>query len=167
MTEPAPEAAPEPLPHALPEASSPQFPVSTPLRVRWSEVDAQQVVFNAHYLMYADLCFTEYFRAAGIEQWNAESLNHPDAAQQELDNYVVQASLSYKSPARFDDLLTLRGRISRLGTSSFTFECRIERGETLLCTVETVSVNAHAGVATPLPAAFRAAVLAFESGTVS
>ncbi len=161
MTEPAPET----LPSDLPDASSPYFPVSTPLRVRWSEVDAQQVVFNGHYLMYADLCFTEYFREAGIEQWNAQSLNHPDAAQQELDNYVVQASLTYKAPARFDDLLTLRGRISRLGRSSFTFECRMQRGETLLCTAELVSVNAHAGLATPLPAAFRQKVLAFESGT--
>ena len=165
MTEAEPGSAPETLPRELPDASSPHFPLSTPLRVRWSEVDAQQVVFNGHYLMYADLCFTEYFRAAGIEQWNAESLNHPDAAQQELDNYVVQASLSYKSPARFDDMLTLRGRISRLGTSSFTFECQMKRDETLLCTVEIVSVNAHAGAAQPLPAAFREAVLAFESGT--
>ena len=165
MTEPAPGSALELLPHTLSDGSGPHFPVSTLLRVRWSEVDAQQVVFNGHYLMYADLCFTEYFRAAGIEQWNAESLNHPDAAQQELDNYVVQASLTYKAPARFDDVLTLRGRISRLGRSSFTFECRMQRGETLLCTVEIVSVNAHAGVATPLPAAFRQAVLAFESGT--
>ena len=159
------ESAPETLPRGLPDSPSPHFPLSTQLRVRWSEVDAQQVVFNGHYLMYADICFTEYFRAAGINQWNAPSLSHPDAAEQELDNYVVQASLTYRSPARFDDLLTLKGRISRLGTSSFTFECRMERGETLLCAVETVSVNAHAGVAKPLPAAFREAVLAFESGT--
>ncbi|WP_310583376.1 thioesterase family protein [Deinococcus sp.] len=165
MTESAPGSAQETLPRGLPDASSPHFPLSTQLRVRWSEVDAQQVVFNGHYLMYADICFTEYFRAADIDQWNAQSLNRPDAAQQELDNYVVQASLTYRSPARFDDLLTLKGRISRLGTSSFTFECRMQRGETLLCTVELVSVNAHAGAAKPLPAAFREAVLAFESGT--
>lgn len=34
-----------------------------PFRVRYSEVDAQAVVFNAHYLTYFDTAITEYFRA--------------------------------------------------------------------------------------------------------
>ena len=37
-----------------------------PLRVRWAEVDRQGVVFNAHYLLYADVCATEYWRAVGM-----------------------------------------------------------------------------------------------------
>ncbi|ULH16643.1 acyl-CoA thioesterase [Deinococcus sp. KNUC1210] len=138
------------------------FPVSQPLRVRWAEVDAQQVVFNGHYLMYADVCCTEYFRMAGVDLWTpAAALSaapHPDA----LDAYVVRATLDYRAPARFDDLLLLRGRIARLGTSSFTFECRIERGPTLLCRVELIYVNAHEGASVPLPGSFRAAVRAFQ-----
>jgi acyl-CoA thioester hydrolase len=34
-----------------------------PLRVRWAEVDPQSIVFNGHYLTYADVAITEYFRA--------------------------------------------------------------------------------------------------------
>ena len=29
------------------------------LSVRWAEVDAQKIVFNAHYLMYADVAISE------------------------------------------------------------------------------------------------------------
>ncbi|GGQ96182.1 acyl-CoA thioesterase [Deinococcus ruber] len=138
------------------------FPVSHPLRVRWAEVDAQQVVFNGHYLMYADVCCTEYFRAAGVELWTPSALtaaeHHPDA----LDAYVVRATLDYRAPARFDDLLLLRGRIARLGNSSFTFECCIERGPTLLCRVELIYVNAHAGASVSLPSSFRVAVRALQ-----
>ena len=36
-----------------------------PLRVRWAEVDPQSIVFNGHYLTYADVAITEYFRALG------------------------------------------------------------------------------------------------------
>ncbi len=152
MTEPA----------SVPAAERPVvFPVSHPLRVRWAEVDAQGVVFNGHYLLYADICCTEYFRAAGLPQWSSQD---PGAAPDPefLDYYVVRAELDYRAPARFDDLLTLRGRISRLGRSSFTFECRMERDGEQLCTARVISVNAHAGVSRPLPERFRAAVLALQ-----
>ena len=33
------------------------------LRVRYAEVDAQGIVFNAHYLTYFDCAITEYYRA--------------------------------------------------------------------------------------------------------
>src|SRR5690606_20149900 len=39
------------------------FRFSTSLRVRWAEVDMQGIVFNGHYLTYADVGITEYFRA--------------------------------------------------------------------------------------------------------
>ena len=36
------------------------------LRVRWSEVDIQKIVFNAHYLTYADCAMIEYWRALSL-----------------------------------------------------------------------------------------------------
>ena len=36
------------------------------LRVRWAEVDRQDIVFNGHYLTYFDLAMTEYLRAMGF-----------------------------------------------------------------------------------------------------
>ena len=40
-----------------------------PFRVRYSEIDGQGVVFNAHYLTYFDTTITEYFRALGYDQY--------------------------------------------------------------------------------------------------
>jgi len=37
-----------------------------PLRVRWAEVDRQDVVFNANYFLYFDVAVAEYWRAIGI-----------------------------------------------------------------------------------------------------
>ena len=39
------------------------------IRVRYSEIDGQGVVFNAHYLTYFDTAITEYFRALGYDQY--------------------------------------------------------------------------------------------------
>ena len=39
------------------------FNFAWPFRVRYSEVDGQKIVFNAHYLTYFDTAITEYFRA--------------------------------------------------------------------------------------------------------
>ena len=42
------------------------FRFSHRLRVRWSEVDMQKIVFNAHYLAYFDLGVSEYWRTLGL-----------------------------------------------------------------------------------------------------
>ena len=36
------------------------------LRVRWAEIDAQQIVFNGHYLMYFDTAMAGYWRALAM-----------------------------------------------------------------------------------------------------
>jgi len=36
------------------------------LRVRWAEVDRQDVVFNGHYFLYFDVAVAEYWRAIGF-----------------------------------------------------------------------------------------------------
>jgi acyl-CoA thioester hydrolase len=85
-----------------------------PLRVRWAEVDMQAVVFNAHYLTYADACATEYWRAIGAP--------YPAGfADLGIDAFVRKATVEYHLPARYDDDLLVCGRIARLGRSSASF----------------------------------------------
>lgn len=38
-----------------------QFSFFHPFRIRYSEIDGQGVVFNAHYLTFYDTTITEYF----------------------------------------------------------------------------------------------------------
>jgi acyl-CoA thioester hydrolase len=68
-----------------------QFWFVYPLRVRYSEVDCQGVVFNANYLMYFDTTITEYFRALGYDQ-------QADAKKTGVDFHVVKSLIEYKAP---------------------------------------------------------------------
>ncbi|MFV0889617.1 acyl-CoA thioesterase [Metapseudomonas otitidis] len=128
-----------------------------PLRVRWAEVDPQGIVFNGHYLTYADVAITEYFRALGVR--------YPqDLIADGGDFFAVRTLLEYLSPARFDDTLTLGIRTRRLGGSSLTFALGIWRGEEALTSGEIVYVHADATTRTSqsLPAWLREKVRGFE-----
>ncbi|WAF86030.1 acyl-CoA thioesterase [Metapseudomonas otitidis] len=128
-----------------------------PLRVRWAEVDPQGIVFNGHYLTYADVAITEYFRALGVR--------YPqDLIANDGDFFAVRTLLEYLSPARFDDELTLGIRTRRLGGSSLTFALGIWRGEEALTSGEIVYVHADATTrrSRPLPAWLREKVRGFE-----
>lgn len=81
-------------------------------RVRYSECDAQMVVFNARYGDYADLAATEYFRAifGGLHV----------LLERGLDMQVAHYSIDWKAPARFDDVLGVRVQAGHIGNTSFT-----------------------------------------------
>jgi acyl-CoA thioester hydrolase len=87
--------------------------------VRYAEIDGQKVVYNAHYLTYLDLAFTEYFRAIGIQFVEASA----------FDTALVKATLEYKRPARLDDLLDIHVSMPQLGNTSFTGRYRISPHE--------------------------------------
>jgi len=124
-------------------------PYTHQLRVRWGEVDAQGVVFNPNYLLYADVAGTEYFRHLG-----RDGLTVPDF----LELYVVDAHISFKSPARYDDLIDCAIEPVRLGTSSFQLRFTITRAGELLTEITLTYVRAVDGQSTPLSDAFRALV---------
>ena len=107
-----------------------------PLRVRWAEVDRQDVVFNGHYLLYFDVAITEYWRAVGLPY--QALLDQHDA-----DLYVVKAGLEYHGPARFDDELEIGVRVRKIGNSSIVFDLGIFRQGEHLIEGEIVYVNAN------------------------
>ncbi len=86
-----------------------------PFRVRYAEVDAQGIVFNAHYLTYFDTAITEYLRADGFD-YGAE------AEKTGIDFHVVKTLVEYAAPVRFDENVDVGVRIDRVGNSSLTFE---------------------------------------------
>lgn len=101
-----------------------------PLRVRWAEVDLQGVVFNGHYLTYADVCATEYWRAIGVPYPAGFKLLG-------VDSFVRKATVEFHAPARYDDDLLLCGRMARLGRSSAGFAVAMFRAaDTALALVE-------------------------------
>jgi acyl-CoA thioester hydrolase len=92
--------------------SSPPFELL--LRVRYSECDAQEVVFNARYADYADLAATEFMRELVGGYQNLIS--------QGLDNQVVNLSIRWQNSAKFDDILCLSVHVSHVGNTSFSIQ---------------------------------------------
>ena len=108
------------------------------LRVRYQECDQQHVVFNARYSDYADLACLEFLRAA---------LPRPqDAFDGTFEIQTVRQVVEWKAPARFDDVVEISMRVSRLGTTSVTLAAEMRKAGTpdILATVETVYVQVNA-----------------------
>jgi acyl-CoA thioester hydrolase len=94
------------------------------LRVRYGECDPQGIVFNANYLLYFDVAFTELWRVA-VGPWE-------DMVQRGVDAVVAEANVRFRAPARFDDVLALRPQIAELGTTSMTTEIDVLRASEVL-----------------------------------
>ena len=124
------------------------------LRTRYSECDAQQVVFNARYADYVDLAMTEFMRALGRD-YNA-------LLARGLDNQVVKLTLEWQASARFDDVVDVRVRTLKVGTTSFVLEHEMVRvaDGTPLCRAEVVYVmmSVEPFAKTPVPDDLRAAL---------
>ncbi|CAH0352884.1 hypothetical protein AQB9606_02878 [Aquabacterium sp. CECT 9606] len=120
------------------------------LRVRWSEVDAQKVVFNGHYLNFLDTAMSEYWRASGLPY--PEAFTHLGG-----DVFARSNSLQYHAPARFGDWLSIGVRCDRMGNSSLVFAWEIRTSGRLLVTGETVYVyvSLDTNRPTPVPQAMR------------
>lgn len=120
---------------------------SHPLRVRWSEVDAQGVVFNPNYFVYADVAVLEFFRAVDVP-------SDPDSDMGQ--SYVVDAHATFRASAQFDDLLELRVGMTRLGRSSYAIRVDVTRDDQTLVEVALTYVRAVDGGSRPLSDGFRA-----------
>lgn len=124
-----------------------------PLRVRWAECDAQQIVFNANYFAFYDHAMWEWTRALGFESW--------EAAPQFV---TAHAECDFKAPARFDEELLIGIRAARFGTKSMEVRAAIFRGDDLLNVGKLNYVYVEPGTTrpAPLPEDFIQRVTAFE-----
>lgn len=131
----------------------------TRIDVRWAEVDAQKIVFNAHYLMYADVAITNYWRQLAIPYESG-------FASLGGELFVKKAGTVYHGSATLGDVLDVGIRCVKQGNTSLQFEAGIFRGMELLNSVELVYVFADAATQTPkpVPQAMRDVLTAFEAG---
>ncbi len=129
------------------------------LRVRWAEIDAQQIVFNGHYLMYFDTAIAGYWRALAMPY--AQTM-----AQLGGDLFVRKATLEYEGPARYDDLLEIGMRCTRIGTASIGFGgAAFRHGQRLVsCELVYVFADPHSQTSKPVPDTLRAVLQGFEAG---
>lgn len=120
------------------------------IRVYYEDTDAGGVVFYANYLKFFERARTEWLRELDVQQ--------SALVETEARMFVVHSlDMSYRKPARLDDLITIRSRITQVGRASIHFEQRAERdGELLahgniqICCVDAMNLRPKA-----LPAVVR------------
>ncbi|MDQ3671958.1 MAG: acyl-CoA thioesterase [Actinomycetota bacterium] len=134
----------------------PPFKYSALARVWFSDTDAQGIVYYGRYLPYFDHARTEYHR----------HLANAPFSQAGGDLVMRALHVEYHAPARFDDLIEAFVRVSRIGTTSMTYECAAYRlpDDELMVTAEltVVLVELAERRPVPIPDAIREAVKAFE-----
>ena len=121
-----------------------------PVRVYYENTDAGGVVYHAEYLKFYERARTEWLRSLGFEQ--------PALREETGLLFVVRGmQIKYQQPARFNELLEVRSRLSELGRSRFVFEQCLMRGEEILnqATVEVVCVAESGFRPIALPAHIR------------
>src|SRR5262245_2678450 len=81
------------------------------IKVRYSEIDSQGIVFNAHYLTYCDDTFESWFRARFADR--LESLG--------IEIVVKRAIIEWHTAARLAAVIGLGMSLERVGRTSFEF----------------------------------------------
>jgi acyl-CoA thioester hydrolase len=99
-------------------------------RVRYNETDPMGFLHHAHYFTYIEIGRTELLRASGG--------NYRQMEEEGLFVVVVKAECRYRRPARYDDLLTLRTRVARIGAAKIEHDYELRRGDELLAVARVV-----------------------------
>ncbi len=94
------------------------------VRVLYGDTDAGGIVYNATYLRYFELGRGELMRANDMSYKQLEDLGFLLP--------VAESYIRYKSPARYDDLLTIKTCIGKVSEFSCRFHCHVYRGNTLI-----------------------------------
>ncbi len=83
------------------------------IKVRYSEVDCQKIVYNSHYLTYFDISLSEMLEDCFDQDEYINNTNN--------DFHTVGVQMNFNSPARLNDQLEVYSGIKKLGNSSMTF----------------------------------------------
>jgi acyl-CoA thioester hydrolase len=94
------------------------------VRVRFCDTDLMGIVHHANYLAYFEMGRVEWLRRRGVTyaDWTMRGLHLP----------VVDASVRYRAPARFDDALVVETCLVELRAASLRFDYRLQRRDELL-----------------------------------
>ena len=116
------------------------------IRVRYGEVDMQQVVFNAHYLAYVDDAVDTWFRSLFGTDYTA------GFADTGWDIMLKKATVDWSSPARLGDVLDLDVAVARWGRSSFDVGVAGQVQGRAVFTATITYVGVRHGTVTPIAA---------------
>ncbi|MCI6673861.1 MAG: YbgC/FadM family acyl-CoA thioesterase [Sphaerochaetaceae bacterium] len=116
-----------------------QFPV----RVYYSDTDAEGIVYHARYLDFAEHARTEMLRTVGIQQ----------SASQKAGTILVVSSITidFKRPGYLDDLLTVETEVETAKVFSLVLKQTIRRGDEVLALLSVKVASINVGTKCPAP----------------
>ncbi len=99
-------------------------------RVPYADTDQMGVVYYANYLVYFERSRSELLRVTGFTYSTMEARG--------MGLPVIEAHVDYKSPAFYDDLLEITGRVTLARGFRIRIDCEVWRDDQLLATGYTV-----------------------------
>jgi acyl-CoA thioester hydrolase len=99
------------------------------IRVRYAETDRMGLLHHSHYLVYFEQGRTELMRSRG--------LSYRDLEDQGFLLVLTKVQVRYRSPARYDDLLTLFTSVQRTTLVKIEHRYELRRDGLLLAEGET------------------------------
>jgi acyl-CoA thioester hydrolase len=96
-----------------------------PVRVYYQDTDAGGVVFHAQYLAFMERARTELLNEAGVDLARF-------VEKHGILVMVHRIEVTYHSPARLNDLVSVSAEVVKMGRASFVFRQRVERAGELL-----------------------------------
>jgi acyl-CoA thioester hydrolase len=96
------------------------------IRVRFGETDLMGIAHHSSYVSYLEVARIEWLRrrAVAYAEWSAHGVHLP----------VVELSVKYRAPARFDDELDVHTTLAEVGAASVRFNYSLVRAaDEVLC----------------------------------
>jgi acyl-CoA thioester hydrolase len=133
------------------------FTVSTPVRVRFADTDAQGIAHNSAYVVWFEVARVEYLRefAGGYQELRDRG----------VEALVLESLVRYRTSAVFDDELVVHCRCLGMRGARFRYEYAITRGDELIAEghTEHACVDAETMRPTRIPGWLVDAISAAES----
>ena len=104
------------------------------VRVRYAETDQMGIVHNANYLVWFEVGRSELCRAKGF--------SYKEMEEEDALMVVAESYCRYKSPAYYEDIITIRTKVEEIRSRSLRFIYEVHRAsdDMLIAEGETLHV---------------------------
>jgi acyl-CoA thioester hydrolase len=131
-----------------------------PVRIYFEDTDAAGIVYHANYLKFAERARTELMRSLGMDHTRL-------FAEAGVSLVVRHCAADFRLPARLDDLIVVKSRVTDIHGASIDAEQAVCKGDILLVLLKLrIACMSAAGRAIRLPPVLRAMLEDFSSGKV-
>ena len=111
-------------------------------RIYYQDTDAGGIVYHSNYLNYAERARSEFLREIGLPV--------VDLLDRDVAFVIKKAELTYKAPAKLEDLLSVHTQIGEIKGASMIMNQTIKRGELELVDIVLQVVFVNPKTMTPI-----------------